>query len=391
MHLIHTVGGIAEHMGGPSRTVTRLCSSIGQLGEQVDLVAGFNRSNDGRLVLPDSNSVRLSLVDSYRFGRIKFYPGFLRTLAEILDGPPRPTLIHDHGIWAHNNVASWWAARSRQIPYILSPRGMLEPGALEFRAHKKRPAWFFYQQRIVATAAAVVAASEKECESVKRLFPTMPVAIIPNGVNLPTRGFALPNKPKADGRSTVLYMSRIHPLKNLTGLLRAWRLLPAEIAKDWRMIVAGPDEDGHAQEVVALTRELGLQNSIELIGAVDEGKKAAVLQSADIFVLPSLSENFGVVVAEAMAYGLPVIATTGTPWQELPRRRCGWWVGPDPESLSGALAEAMGCSFEQRRTMGATGRAFAQEKFSWDGIGASTIAFYEWILGRSSMRPDFVH
>jgi len=199
----------------------------------------------------------------------------------------------------------------------------------------------------------------------------------------------LPARSPASRGGTVLFMSRIHPVKNLPGLLAAWRMLPPEVAAGWRLVIAGPDEAGHGQEVVALVRQLGLQGSVELIGPVREGSKATAYQSADVFVLPSFSENFGVVVAEALAHGLPVIATTGTPWQELPRRGCGWWVGSDPESLAGALVQAMGSSFEQRRAMGEVGRAYAQEQFSWEGIGVSTMALYEWLIG-GGQRPDFI-
>lgn len=391
MRVIHTVAGIAERSGGPSRTVTSLCSSIGRLGVAVDLVAGVDRSSDDRLIRPDENSVNLHLVDAQRMGRMQFYPGFSRTLTRMLDAQTQPTLIHDHGIWGPTNMSAWWAARSRSVPYVLSPRGMLEPWALEFKARKKKLAWMLYQQRIVASAAAVVATSEQECENVKRLFPKLPVAIIPNGVDLPVLSDASSARIPRAGGGTLLFMSRIHPVKNLIGLLHAWKLLPPELADGWRFAIAGPDEAGHAQEIAALIRELGLQGSVELIGPVGESGKAAVYQSADVFVLPSFSENFGVVVAEALAYGLPVIATTGTPWQELPRRGCGWWVGPDPKSLAGALAQAMGSSFEERRTMGAVGRAYAQEQFSWDGIGASTMALYEWLLGMRAARPDFVY
>src|SRR5574340_1544130 len=264
MRVIHTVGGIAERLGGPSRTVTSLCSSIGRLGGSVDLVAGVDRSSDDRLIRPDENSVNLRLVDGSRFGRIQFYPGFSRTLARMLDEQAQPTLIHDHGIWGPTNVAAWWAARSRRVPYVLSPRGMLEPWALEFKARKKKLAWMLYQQRIVASAAAVVATSEQECENVKRLFPKLPVAIIPNGVDLPAAAeVSSARAPNLSG-GTVLFMSRIHPIKNLPGLLAAWRMLHPEVTDGWRLVIAGPGEGGHAQEVVARVHQLGLQDAVEL-------------------------------------------------------------------------------------------------------------------------------
>lgn len=312
-------------------------------------------------------------------------------VGRILDEQNQPALIHDHGIWGPTNVSSWWAARTRLVPYVLSPRGMLEPWALDYKAGKKKVAWLLYQQRIIASAAALVATSEKECESIKRLFPEQSVAIIPNGVNLPdVNNGANQNQPTDDG-GTVLFMSRIHPVKNLSGLLQAWRLLPPEVTNGWRLVIAGPEEGGHAQEVRSLVQALGLGDSVELIGAVGEDRKAEVFGSADIFVLPSFSENFGVVVAEALAHGLPVIASTGTPWQDLTRKDCGWWVDPDPKSLAGALADAMGRPSAVRRAMGKSGQSYAQENFSWAGIGASTMALYRWVLNKHLPRPDFIY
>jgi len=391
LHVIHTVAGIAEHAGGPSRTVTSLCSSIGHLGVAVDLVTGLDLFSGDQLIRPDPNNVNLHFVDAHRLGRFRYCPRFSHTLVNLLDKEMQSTLIHDHGIWGYTNMAAWRVAHSRSVPYVISPRGMLEPWALEFKARKKKLAWVLYQRRIIASAAAAVATSEQECENVKRLFPKLPVAVIPNGVCLPSNHESLPPKSRADKGGIVLFMSRIHPKKNLIGLLNAWAALPQQVAKDWRLVIAGPDEAGHAGEIMSQVQKLGLQDNVDLIGAVGEDAKALVFQSADLFVLPSFSENFGVVVAEALAYGIPVIATTGTPWHELPRLGCGWWVDPTPESLSNALLEAMSTSLEQRCNMGVIGRAYVQEEFSWDSIGGATIALYEWLLNQDTPRPSFVY
>jgi glycosyltransferase involved in cell wall biosynthesis len=267
---------------------------------------------------------------------------------------------------------------------------MLEPWALAYKAKKKWLAWMIYQRRIIDSAAAAVATSEQECANIKRLFPKLPVAVIPNGVDLPTADSVRPAGRSIGSGGTVLFMSRIHPVKNLLGLVAGWRALPPAVAHGWRLVIAGPDEAGHGQEIATLVRQLGLQESVMLIGPVNEDQKGAIYRSSDVFVLPSFSENFGLVVAEAMAYALPVIATTGTPWRELQLRGCGWWVGTDPRSLAGALEEAICSTIEKRRAMGEVGRTYVQEEFSWDRIAASTIALYEWLLG-SAPRPEFIH
>ena len=384
---IHSVGGIAERLGGPSRTVTSLCSSIARLGLTVDLVAGADRSPSEPLIRPEEKCVNLRLVEAYALGRLKLYPGFTRTLMEVLRDSNQPTLIHDHGIWGQTNLSTWRAAHKNSTPYVLSPRGMLEPWALEFKARKKKIAWSLYQHRIIDSAAVVVATSAQEGENIKKLFPKKPVAIIPNGVDIPTWPDEHAEHAINRDQGTVLFMSRIHPKKNLIGLLQAWKNLNPNLSAYWRLKIAGPDENDHTNQIAALIKELGLQASVEMVGPVGESDKAVVYRASDIFVLPSFSENFGVVVAEALAFGLPVIATTGTPWSDLPRRRCGWWVKPDPLSLSDALTKAMSCSAEERRSMGNLGRAYAQEAFSWDRIAQQTIDVYRWVLGQGT-KPD---
>jgi len=129
---------------------------------------------------------------------------------------------------------------------------------------------------------------------------------------------------------------------------------------------------------------------VEFLGPIDEDKKGAVFESADLFVLPSFSENFGIVVAEALAYGLPVVASRRTPWASLPERGCGWWVEPKVEALAVALSQAIDLTPADRQAMGLRGREYVRAAFSWDGIGLLTAQLYDWVLGQSSSVPQFV-
>ena len=394
MHIIHTTGTIGEWAGGPSRTVTRLCSSIARPGCSVDLVTGHDPERDQELILPDSRLVNLHFVRAKRMIGINTYPGFTDTVESLVVKYRRnkaPVLIHDHGIWTLTNIAAARAAHRAEIPYVLHPRGMLEPWAFNYKGRKKKLAWFLYQKRIVENAAAIVATSIQERDSIKNIFPRIPVAVIPNGVPFPT---TLPHRTqRIDPRFYyVLFMSRIHPVKNITGLVRAWCQVCSDSTRsNWILQIAGPDQQGHTGEVKALVNSLGLASRVEFLGAISEGDKHKLYEAADVFVLPSFSENFGVVVAEALAHGLPVVATLGTPWSELVNRGCGWWVDPSPDNLAQAIAEAIDLSQSDRSAMGIRGRDFAHAVFSWDGIGTSTVQLYEWVLGLSSSRPSFVH
>ncbi len=126
-----------------------------------------------------------------------------------------------------------------------------------------------------------------------------------------------------------------------------------------------------------MVRGLGVQDSVVIAGEVQGKMKDALLANADLFVLPSYSENFGIVVAEAMAWGRPVIASTGTPWKEVAEVGAGWWVKPEEDAIAGALAEALGKRPEELEAMGAKGRALVEERYTWSAPAAKLVAAYE--------------
>lgn len=189
-----------------------------------------------------------------------------------------------------------------------------------------------------------------------------------------------------DGSRVALFLSRVHPKKGVVELVKAWALAaPA----GWRLRIAGPDEGRHWAEVARLVSQLGLGSAVDYVGPVAGAHKAALYREADLFVLPTFSENFGLVVAEALAYGLPVITTRGAPWADLETYGCGWWIETGMEPLVPALRAAMALSNAERRAMGERGRVYVR-RYDWDVIAAETLALYRWVLGQGE-RPACVH
>ena len=189
------------------------------------------------------------------------------------------------------------------------------------------------------------------------------------------------------GRKTVLFLGRLHPVKGLERLLGAWgRLGPFHAS--WQLVLAGPDEGGYRAVVEQWIESLGCGSSVRLVGALDEAGKWEVLRGADLFVMPSDFENFGLAIAEALLAETPVITTTGTPWQALADSGAGWWVEPSVPALSVALAEAMATPPEQLRLMGRRGLAIAQS-FAPDRVANQLVGLYHW-LRRQDERPGFV-
>ena len=174
----------------------------------------------------------------------------------------------------------------------------------------------------------------------------------------------------------LLFTGRVTPIKGLSNVVAAF---PS--AGDWRLRIVGPDQDGHTAELKALAEKVGAAERIDFAGPKYGEALVQEYRRAACFILPSFSENFGSVVVEALAAGIPVIASRGTPWAELVERKCGWWVENDPETLARTIREMMALSDAERAAMGARGRALVEEKYQWPAIGRRMLAAYENLLG----------
>jgi glycosyltransferase involved in cell wall biosynthesis len=201
------------------------------------------------------------------------------------------------------------------------------------------------------------------------------VAIVPNGIDLPD----LATVPRQRGSDRiVLSLGRIHPKKGLDRLVRAWAKIEAEFPS-WRLRLVGPAEAGHDKRLAALARSLRLQR-VTIEGPIyDAERKLSAYRSADLFVLPTLNENFALTVAEALAAEVPAISTKGAPWAGLETERCGWWIDHGAEPLAAALRHAMTIGCEARQAMGARGRAWMARDFGWDRVAGDMLAVYRWL------------
>lgn len=381
-HAIHVVDNLRASSGGPSRSVTAVADALAQEGAQVTLLSAETDS-DAPLVLPRQPDVALKTLNADpRAGlwRAAEAP-FGRAVGRAIQSD-QATVVHTHGLWVPSNRAAALAARRAGVPLVVSPKGMLSPRAFSVKRAKKELGWRLYQRRTLHVAAAFQATSEAEADDIRRFGFRQPVAVIPHGVALPTSATCA----DASGDRTALFLSRFHPIKGLPDLIEAWdRVRPS----GWRLLLVGPDEGGHRAEVERLVAERGLAHSVAFRQPVGESEKPDVFAAADLFVLPSHSENFGLVVAEALAFGLPVLTTRGTPWQALPQEGCGWWTDTGADALADALLEATTTPLSELRAMGLRGRAYVERDLSWAHSGRRHLALYCWLLG-CGPRPDFV-
>ncbi|MNF52890.1 GDP-mannose-dependent alpha-(1-2)-phosphatidylinositol mannosyltransferase [compost metagenome] len=226
----------------------------------------------------------------------------------------------------------------------------------------------------------LIATAKQELESIRRLGILNPVAVLPNGVDL---NFSRVERSSGFPRN-ILFLSRVHPVKGVKDLILAWKKVRQP---GWKIIIAGPDELGHTEELKALIRAEELELDFEFLGLVVGEKKERCFAEADLFVLPTYSENFGIAVAEALARGVPVITTTGAPWEELVVHDCGWWVRPGVEGISSALASAMSVSRSALAEMGERGMRLVEENYSWAKIGRSALGASEWVIAHNETPP----
>ncbi len=378
MHVIHAVADLDPALGGTSRSISELAIALAREG-----ITTFAWTPQPQ---------QANWVEPLRSSGVRILNGSLQPL---LSFNREDLLIHSHGIWLPTNHRVAKFATRYRLKRVVSPRGMLEPWALNHRRWKKRLAWKLYQQRDLQQAAALHATAPAEAEQLRKLGMTQPIFVVPNGIAPPEQQIRVASSrfdkngvsQQATGKSrTAVFLSRIHPKKGLPLLAEAWqRVRPV----GWQMQVVGPDEEGHRRELESLVEQLGIADVWRFHDPVFGEEKWRVLGDADLMILPTHSENFGNVVAESLMVGTPVITTTGTPWSDFVTHRCGWWVEPTVECIAAALREACGTRSDMLWEMGQRGRLWAERGFAWDGIAARMIAAYEAVLGAKTTL-DFV-
>jgi glycosyltransferase involved in cell wall biosynthesis len=354
--------------GGPAFSVSRLATALSEAGATVGIWAP-DQSAAITPLLPSTSSVRR----------------LVGTEADALNGFRNIDVLHDNGIWLPHNHRLAALAAKRGIPRVVSTRGMLEPWSVTHKRIKKSVAWWLYQRWDLQQACCHHTTCEAEAGNVQSLGLGVPIVAVPNGVDVPE---LRPRTSRSDskepaplGRRTALFLSRIHPKKGLPMLIAAWaRVRP----HGWRLRIVGPDEAGHQKDVETAVAAAGLADVVSFTGSLAGRSKTSAFFDADLFVLPTLSENFGIVVAEALAHGLPVLTTREAPWAILEEGGCGWWVDATVDGLENGLRRATNLDAATLRAMGAQGRAVVRAQFEWKSVAELMLSTYEEVVTNHS-------
>lgn len=356
MKILHIVGSIDKSAGGPSRSVPQTCENVSKLGIEIELITR-----------PSENPVKVNVSDNFK---LKFYS--IKELREVGKKLSKNeiSLVHLQHVWDPYIHIIARAARKKGIPYIITPRGMLEPWIMNRHPLKKKIAMWLYQRKDIEKAAYLHATCEMEKENIRKLGFKNPMVVIPNGIEISHAK----QKPEWKEVRNILFMSRVHPKKGIELLIEA---IAGIQNKQLKLIVAGEGDESYVEELKQLCKEKNVSEQIEFAGGVYGEEKWELYHASDLFVLPTYSENFGIVVAEALATGLPVITTTGTPWQELVTEKCGWWIDLAVENLQKAITEALQLEPEELKAMGVRGEKLIMEKYNIQVVANKIYEFYQ--------------
>ena len=373
--IAHIVSAIGNEASGPAYSVVRLHESL------------LDQGRDATLATLDSAPIASPppFLQTFPQGvgprRLGRSPAMRRWLASAAKSGAID-LMHNHSLWMMPNVYPGWVSRRSHVPLVVSPRGTLSEWAFASGSKVKKVFWPLLQQPALRATACFHATANSEYEDIRRMGFKQPIAVIPNGIDIPT-----PGRSDNGEMRTVLFLGRIHRKKGVDMLLNAWRVVSSRFP-EWRLRIAGPEDNGYLGRMQSLATKLKLAR-VEFSGPLYGEAKLRAYRDAELFVLPTHSENFGMTVAESLAAGTPAIVSKGAPWGGLVSEGAGWWIDIGVDPLVACFEAALVQPREALYAMGEKGCDWMQRDFSWTEIARKTSETYRWILSGGN-KPNWV-
>ena len=375
MKFLQTIANLGIHSGGTTTCIYDLLLAMHHINDNVDLMTLHTSDIVGHgenWIKALSNDV----ITPYEYSRnVKC---FLKH--------SNYDLYHTNGMWLYCNHATCCIARKKNKPYIITPHGMLYPQALARSAWKKKLMLTIGGvNKDLRLADCIHCTCLEEMKHYRDLGYKNPVAVIPNPVPVPSFIDELTSERKI---KRIGFLGRLHPRKNVEALLDAWILLGTKV-KDAQLVIMGKGDFAYEKILKEKVKQSGIMN-VEFAGFVNGREKFERLASLTALCVPSDFENFGMIVTEALSVGTPVIASLGTPWQELNTEHCGYWVANDIKTLAETIEQVLSLPEDEIRCIGENGKKLVREKYQDIQVAKKMIELYDW-LATEEKEPEFVY
>jgi glycosyltransferase involved in cell wall biosynthesis len=363
--------------GGPVVAFDEMCRALARNGCDVKVLTTNAHGWKKRLQVKTDREIEFGINFQVRYCkrmlRRSVAPSLLRVLPSYIKWAD---VVHLQSVYNFPTIPTIIACRLLQKPLVWSPDGALQRWK-GTRRSKSKGIWDGMCRAVAPRKLTIHATSEQEAEESHNAFPNAHTMVIPHGVPIPQQVRHIPNAEKI----RLLYLGRLDPKKGIENLVGACKILKDRSRLSWSLTIAGNGDAIYSQRLRQMICQLGFvvgeeskSRQVRMVGQIIGEAKERILEETDVLILPSYTENFGVVVVEALLREVPVIASTGTPWKQLEQKGCGLWVANDPNTLATSIERISHMSLT---AMGQRGRQWAEERFSGDRVGKEIIACYK--------------
>jgi glycosyltransferase involved in cell wall biosynthesis len=394
MKILIVIPAIGSVYGGPSKSVIELAQALASQGVAVDLVT-TTANGDRTLDVPtftwiENNGIRIQYFPYWSWQDYKWSFSLSQWLHRHVKDYD---MVHTNAIFSLPNLPAYWACQYQKVPYLVTPRGMLEPWALSHKGKKKQIYFNLLEEPALQKAAALQVLATSEAERISPLNLAPPLALIPNGIHHQdfdplTSAEAFYQKfPHLRQHQLILFLGRIDPKKGLDLLAPAFAQVHQQFPHT-HLVIAGPDNINFQPTAEQYFIEAGCRESVTFTGMLTGAMKYSALAAASIYVAPSYSEGFSMSVLEGMASGLPCIITTGCNFPEAGTANAAYIIDINATALTEALQWCLQ-NPDQAQSTGEQARQFILENYTWDKIAQQLVTVYQWILGQGP-KPNCV-
>lgn len=376
MKVLHTITDLNLSSGGAASATYNLFNELTKKDCDITMLTLLPQDVNDEIIAEGNN------IKALKFDGISPFV-YSKNLKQYLETHNEYDIYHANGIWTYPTYKTLKTANKREKASLVTIHGMLNRNALKVSYWQKKLFMKLFQYKQLQNATIIHSTSMYEAECIREVGLKTPIALIPNGI-------ITDNLPKLNNTDVwrIGFVGRLDRIKNIESLIKAWGLLKDKTKDCELLIIGGTRDDNYKNEILKLVQDLKLDN-IRFTGQLTPKEVKEEIAKLRILILPSHSENFGMVIPEALSMGIPCIASKNTPWEDLKDYNCGWWVNNDYNTLAETILETMTLPKDKYYTLSRNGIILVNDKYSISATSNKMIELYDYIYGKIS-KPNFI-